>query len=197
MLSRMRFFCMKINLLVVLLFCSFLGISQTKNFVINWEEASTISTNNTTIEVPAFSIEHFNYSSTNGITYANQWESKGTVDEKSVVIKSMQTEQLSVADLKTLSQKLIPTNPQLKVTNTTARNSSKTYLEISPIFNENGILKKVLSFTISYQLKPQAKAFKKTSSLTSSVLKSGEWYRFAALGIKKASIRIMRGKVDS
>ena len=28
-------FCMKINLLVVLLFCSFLGISQTKSFVIN------------------------------------------------------------------------------------------------------------------------------------------------------------------
>ena len=185
----MRFFCMKINLLVVLLFCSFLGISQTKNFVINWEEASTISTNNTTIEVPTFSIEHFNYSSTNGITYANQWESKGTVDEKSVVIKSMQTEQLSVADLITLSQKLIPTNPQLKVTNTTARNSSKTYLEISPIFNENGILKKVLSFTISYQLKPQAKAFKKTSSLTSSVLKSGEWYRFAVdtTGVHKLS----------
>ena len=101
----------------------------------------------------------------------------------------MQTEQLSIADLKTLSQKLIPNNPQLKVTNTTARNSSNTYIEISPIFNENGILKKVLSFTISYRLKAQARAFKNTSSLTSSVLKSGEWYRFAVdtTGVHKLS----------
>ena len=185
----MRFFCMKINLLVVLLFCSFLGMSQTKSFVINWKKTSEISTNNTSIEIPTFSAEHFNYSSTNGITYANQWDSKGSVNEKSVVITSMQTEQLSIADLKTLSQKLIPNNPQLKVTNTTARNSSNTYIEISPIFNENGILKKVLSFTISYRLKAQARAFKNTSSLTSSVLKSGEWYRFAVdtTGVHKLS----------
>ena len=175
----MRFFCMKINFLVVLLLCSFLGVSQTKSFVINWEKASTISTNNTTIEIPSFSIENFNYSPTNGITYANQWDSKGAVNENSVVMESMQTEQLSIADLKTLSQKLVPNNPQLKVTNTTARNSSKIYVEISPIFNENGVLKKVLSFTISYQLKTQGRVFKNTTSLTSSVLKSGEWYRFA------------------
>ena len=186
---RMRFFCMKINFLVVFFFCSFLGMSQTKSFVINWKKTSEISTNNTSIEIPTFSAEHFNYSSTNGITYANQWDSKGSVNEKSVVITSMQTEQLSIADLKTLSQKLIPNNPQLKVTNTTARNSSNTYIEISPIFNENGILKKVLSFTISYRLKAQARAFKNTSSLTSSVLKSGEWYRFAVdtTGVHKLS----------
>ena len=185
----MRFFCMKINFLVVFFFCSFLGMSQTKSFVINWKKTSEISTNNTSIEIPTFSAEHFNYSSTNGITYANQWDSKGSVNEKSVVITSMQTEQLSIADLKTLSQKLIPNNPQLKVTNTTARNSSKTYIEISPIFYEKGILKKVLSFTISYRLKAQARAFKNTSSLTSSVLKSGEWYRFAVdtTGVHKLS----------
>ena len=68
-------------------------------------------------------------------------------------------------------------NAKLEVFN--ARNKSFASLRINPIIKENGTYKKVVSFTITYQLAPKTKSTKNTRSIHNSPLANGTWYKFA------------------
>src|SRR5690606_5477874 len=78
----------------------------------------------------------------------------------------------------------IPTAPQLFFENTVARGETHAYLEVTPIIKENGIYKKITSFTISYNSSNTSgnrvsnAVFDQSHSMVNSVLSSGNWYRF-------------------
>ena len=65
-----------------------------------------------------------------------------------------------------------------------ARNKSIATLTISPLIKENGRIKKILSFTLEYELQPksanvQRKDIPVPIYTNNSVLSSGTWFKFS------------------
>ena len=52
------------------------------------------------------------------------------------------------------------------------------YLEISPIIKDNGVYKKITSFTASYTTSNSNNRTLEPQVITNSVLSAGSWYRF-------------------
>ena len=156
-----------------------MGFSQTKTFDINWEESKLMSTSNKSIEIPSFNVKNHNFSFENGLIFSEQWAINGTIDKTSAKIISIETIEISRADLKQLPLNTIKDGPQLKVTNSQSRNNTNGAVEIHPIFYDNGVLSKIIRFTIDYRMITQRRTALNYMSSSSSSLKSGLWYRFA------------------
>jgi hypothetical protein len=180
---------MKRLILFAALYCFHFGTSQTQRFNINWGESITLDTYNNAIEIPSFDSKNFNFSHNNGITFSAQWNVNGRIDERSVELKSIESIEISKTELKQLPLSSIPNQPSLKVTNAIYRDTYKGHVEISPIYYEKGVLKKIIRFSISYQINTQNTRTSSAASIQSSNLKSGNWYRFAVdtTGVHKLS----------
>lgn len=185
----LRLFTMKRLILFAALYCFHFGTSQTQRFNINWGESITLGTYNNAIEIPSFDSKNFNFSHNNGITFSAQWNVNGRIDERSVELKSIESVEISKTELKQLPLSSIPNQPSLKVTNAIYRDTYKGHVEISPIYYEKGVLKKIIRFSISYQINTQNTRTSRAASIQSSNLKSGNWYRFAVdtTGVHKLS----------
>jgi len=179
MTKTLRFFTMKRLLPFVALFSIYFGTAQTQSFDINWAGSTTLSTPNSSIELPSFDSKNFNFSHGNGIIFSAQWKVSGRIDERSAQLETIETIEISKKDLKQLPVSSIPNTPSLKITNAVYRDHSKGQVEISPIFYENGILKKIIRFSVSYRINALSSRASSTTSVVSSNLKSGNWYRFA------------------
>ena len=163
----------------ITLFCFYFGTAQTQSFDINWNGSTTLSTSNSSIELPAFDSKSYNFSLKNGLVFSAQWNLNGRLDEDSAELESIESIEISKADLKELPVSTIPNTPRLTLANAIYRDNSKGSVEICPIFYENGILKKITRFTISYRMRSQSRRASSSVSISSSHLKSGNWYRFA------------------
>ena len=170
---------MKSIVLCIVTICSVLGFSQTQTFDIDWKESIIISTSNKKIEIPSFNIENHNFSFEEGLVFSNQWPISGTIDEASAKITSIETVEISRADLKELPFSTIPNGHQLKLTNTRSRSSIKGAVEIYPIFFNDGVLTKIVRFTVEYRMRTPRRTSASNTPISSSFLKSGSWYRFA------------------
>lgn len=175
-----RFLTMNRLLSFVALCCFYFGTTQTQSFDINWSESIKLSTSNSSVELPSFDSKNYSFSQENGITFSAQWEVNGRIDERSAELNSIESIEISKTDLKQLPLATIPNTPVLKVSNAVYRNRSKGHVEISPIYYDNGILKKIIRFSISYRINAQnRRTSSRTTSITNSNLRSGDWYRFA------------------
>jgi hypothetical protein len=70
MTKTLRFFTMKRLLPFVALFSIYFGTAQTQSFDINWAGSTTLSTPNSSIELPSFDSKNFNFSHGNGIIFS-------------------------------------------------------------------------------------------------------------------------------
>ena len=166
--SRLRLLTMKRLLLCISLICSFIGHSQTQTFDIDWKGSIVMGTSNKAIETPSFNMENYNFSFENGLVFSGQWQTNGSIDVASAEITSIETIEISKTDLKQLPLKTIPNGPQMKVANAHSRNKTNGAVEIYPIFYSNGILKKIIRFTISYRLRPQLRTSSSSNFVSSS-----------------------------
>ena len=169
---------MKKKLLLPLLFWSFFGFSQQKQFTINWEEPITLETSTDQIVVPAFDREHFNFTYKSGLVYFATWDENSAIDEGSVELNQVSYTNLTTADLKQLPLSTIPEAPIVKLRNSVDRGDVSAYLEISPIIKDGGIYKKITAFTIDYEFGSLSRSAQSTQEITNSVLSTGTWHRF-------------------
>ena len=176
MTITLRFFTMKRLLPFIALFCFYFGTAQTQSFDINWGGSITLSTGDSSIELPSFDSKYYTFSLKNGITFSAQWNLNGRLDERSAALESVESIEISKTDLKQLPLSSIPNTPSLKVENAVYRDNSKGHVEISPIYYENGVLKKMTRFTISYRMNAQNRRTSSTASISSSNLKSGDCF---------------------
>ena len=179
MIKTLRFSNMKIWLSCVLCVCCYVGKSQTQSFDIIWGESVQLSIGSDALELPSFSTENYSFSEQDGLTFSSEWNTADLINEASVILESYESTAISIADLKQLPISTVPNTPRLKVANAIYRDRSKGYVEISPIFYENGVLKKITQFSISFQSNTQNRRASISASLSNSKLKSGDWYRFA------------------
>jgi len=169
---------MKKQVLIFFLFSIVFGFSQQKSFEIAWEGTKTLQTDISKMQVPSFSPEHFNYDDYNGLTFFSQWEISSPIDEKSVQLTNISYDVIPKTELKDLQINKLPTAPKVTLRNSNGRNKRFAFMEVTPIINDNGVIKKINSFNITYSVGNNNRIGLGTQVITNSVLRSGEWYKF-------------------
>ena len=169
---------MKKIILLFILFISFAAFSQSKNFIIKWDGTKVMSSETSKVEVPFFNKENFNYSIDNGLMFFSQWKSNDYIDENSAKLVNVNYSIISESELKDVRLNTIPSTIKFSLNNSIARNERTIHLEISPIIKENGVFKKVVSFSIQYNSSRGTEATFNSQVITNSVLDTGEWYKF-------------------
>ncbi|WP_046758085.1 type IX secretion system sortase PorU [Kordia jejudonensis] len=157
--------------------------AQNKHFDITWKETTTdISTGNgtTVITLPTFNDEYFVYNDDRTISFVTQWEDNRNANTSSLRIDNVSYGTLNPNALGGIDKTKLPTTIEATIHNTKARAIRKHMLIVSPLINENGIVKKVLSFDISYTTTFQnATNFNTTETIENSILASGNFYKFS------------------
>ncbi len=169
------------NCFTLIFFCwSVICFSQQKQFSIEWDGSVVLETAYGKIEVPKFQTNHFSYDTKNGLRFFAQWDNNTIVNEDSAVINNIVYEDLSASQIKDIKAATLPATPQYRLNNTNARGKRGLYLELTPLINSNGTIKRIRSFTLNYSsnLGRNANAFNSQMVVENSALASGDWYRF-------------------
>jgi hypothetical protein len=166
----------KLTLVFVLSFF-LIGFSQQKDFKINWDGSKLLVAETYNIEVPHFQDENFSFSHQNGLKFISQWKSDVLIDQNTSQLLNIQYASISSSELKGINIKDIPKSPQFKLKNAVAREAKYLYLEISPIVNQNGVLKRITSFSIQYN-RTSMSQLRNNRQIFNSVLDQGSWYKF-------------------
>ncbi len=173
---------MRIKLLLLSVLLSTIAFSQEKRFDIKWNGTTVLRTASTAISVPYFDKDHFSFDPTSGLKFFAGWASDGSINKNSVTLTKVSYTVISAEELKSIPDETIPATPMLEFENTIARDQNYAYFELTPIIKENGVYKKITSFTITYNTTANRNLnndyANRTDAVTNSVLNSGSWYRF-------------------
>jgi len=167
-----------ISLWLIIFFGVFLCNAQSQRFELNWSTSKVFSRGNTQIELPYFDAKNYNFSHENGITYTAQWKAGFEINTKNVSITALETEAIPLSELKDLKLSSIPEGLQFEVFNSKNQGKLTNTIEISAVFKDNDIIKKVKRFTIDYKQALFQRSMSSQSQVQNSVLKTGQWYRF-------------------
>ena len=171
---------MKKLLFIFFIVSSVFAFAQQKQFTIQWDGTTTLETSSFQVELPAFNKENFSYSDSEGLFYVAQWKINTLLNEKSLTLSNVSYATISSRELKALSKDLIPNEPKVELSNSIDRDKIYAFLKISPIINDNGIFKKITSFSINYSSGSSSSNRNSLNSqeIVNSVLSSGSWRRF-------------------
>ena len=150
--------------------------AQQKSFVIDWNGTKTLSTGIFKVELPAFD-SGFDYNPDTGIRFTSQWPS-GHINPNSVTLTNVVYAALSRSELKDLDPKTIPAKLHYSMVNSSARGRNYAYFTMRPIVKTDGTYKKIVSFTLNYNLGVVNRLTTAPQQIVNSVLSSGEWYKF-------------------
>lgn len=172
----------KTILLFLLLFSTLSFAQQTENISIEWIDNSGIYAENGMIRTPLFKSSSFYYDhDKNQIFFTLKIPVSGRVDENSLKITNIVYESIPQSRLGSLSISAIPNSTEASIKNMNNPENLKAVITLSPIIKTGNAFQRIKSFTYSYSLGGMQRdsniAFS-TSSVTNSVLSSGEWFRF-------------------
>lgn len=171
----------KAILLFILVALPFLGRSQSKSVIIDWDR-NTVSANNFNANKPSSSakekaIEYLKIQmDKETVSYTTQWDDAGFADPNSLRVTNVRFGSVSSAELKQISPELLPNKLEYAIASTMARDKLLTIFDISPIIRNNGSYQKVLSFDLNYRYGPQNR--NPPPTITNSVLATGQWFKF-------------------
>ncbi|MGS2726766.1 type IX secretion system sortase PorU [Psychroserpens sp. BH13MA-6] len=170
---------MKEFLLLFSILTSVFGFSQQKEFTISWESSKLFGTASSQIEIPSFDKNHFSFTRNTGLRFFAQWEESSYIDENSVELSQVTYQTIAVADLKELPLQNLPKAPKITLQNAIERGNISAYLEITPIIKDQGVYKKITSFSVTYQYGNNPnRSGASTQEITNSVLRTGDWHKF-------------------
>ncbi|QHI36679.1 hypothetical protein IMCC3317_20420 [Kordia antarctica] len=170
----------KLTFLIGILFIS--AQAQNKHFDLVWNDTpAQFSNESSTITLPTFTKEYFVYNDNATISFIAQWSDDRSVNKNSIRIENVAYGTMSNQNLGAIDKRKLPTTIKFQISNSSARGENAHVLIVSPLINENGIVKKVLSFDVSYNFlarRPNS-VFKNSEAVTNSVLASGNFYKFS------------------
>lgn len=171
---------MKKSFTTIYILLCFFSYAQQKQFSINWNGYQNLEAGYAKVVVPSFESNHFSYSFDSGLVYFAEWSENGPINESSVTLSNVIYNPISKSELKDLNIASIASEAKAKLINVNARGKRSVYFEINPIIKDGNSFKKIESFTINYNLGAEKRISNNPSfsSISNSVLASGEWYRF-------------------
>lgn len=111
------------------------------------------------------------------VRYTEQWEDTGFADPSSLQVSNIVYASLSAEELQKITKAIVPETPVYSIASGKARAVIYTSVSISPVVNTNGVLRKIVSFSINYR-KTTAPSVQNRIQLSHSLLASGAWYKF-------------------
>jgi hypothetical protein len=159
----------------IIFFLSGVALAQSGSELVEWRGFTSFDIGNQQLEVPFFNQNHiFNGEE---LLWSKSFQVNQRVNEFSVNITNLRTQNISSLELGQLDRSLIPNRLQYTLRNALSRKRNYAQLNISPIYKEGNQFKKVLSFNYTYEFSPFT-ARAKNASFGNSTLASGDWYRF-------------------
>ncbi len=156
--------------------------SQIKGDVsIDWIENSAVSSIPDKAQVPVFKGDSYFYDSFNQALYYNLNLNNNTnLDAKSIQISNIIYESIATSFIGNLNPAIVPLTIKTNLYSTKSRNNIQNFLTISPIIKDNSGYKRIKSFsyTVNNGSTKKITSIKNSTSITNSVLSSGDWYRF-------------------
>ncbi|WP_420574803.1 type IX secretion system sortase PorU [Kordia sp.] len=169
-----------LTFLIGLLFIS--AQAQNRHFDLTWSDTpKEFLKENSAEKLPVFDEKYFVNNDDGTISFIAQWDDDRYVNNRTINLENVAYATISNEKLGAINKRKLPTSIQAKILNSGARGKNAHVLIVSPLINDNGIIKKVLSFDVSYNFlarRPNSLA-KNSQVITSSVLSSGNFYKFS------------------
>ena len=179
-----------IFLFLGILVCSTSAYAQTKKISIAWE--NDISTPSFATPTSVFeknkavkksskqlASERLKLTLTkNAINFSEQWMDTGFANPATLKITNINYTTVSPKELARVAISDIPTTVQSSIGSNKASDQIYTILSLSPLVKVNGQIKKIRSFSISYQYFPNTTSKGLKIPVFNSVLATGNWYKF-------------------
>jgi Peptidase family C25 len=168
---------MKNILIGVILSVTLSGFAQQKHFDITWEGSKLVGTASKSYHVPFFSGNTYNFAD-GEVKFFSQWKETTPIDKQTFALKNIKSEPITAKELYGFREADIPTEIVPEFTCTYARGELYASVRLNPIFKDNGSLKRIRSFDLTYKYNYTLNKSLAITSATSSVLENGIWYKF-------------------
>ncbi len=154
---------------------------QSNTIILEWKSTSVIQFQSYQIVTPSFQPSYFNLDEgKKEIFFQNLFTSESSFSNPTIQISNVQFESVSREILGDLDLKSLPNQINSTVIPSISRGVSSVFLRFSPIIKDAEGFKRVTSFTYAINessTSPNNK-FKRSNNIASSVLASGDWFRF-------------------
>jgi hypothetical protein len=169
---------MKKYLSVFSFFVVLLGMNaQNQNYSIEWGKTINVSTEpDRVILIQGFDPGYFSYSALNKeVTYTRTFND---LNEQEYIATNLRFEDVTEDELKGVSS--IQPGFKYEISTNKARNKSYTTISFNPYIRENGIVKRLIAYSLQPASRRSATQTTTFSSqgIQNSVLASGNWYKF-------------------
>ncbi|WP_284653841.1 type IX secretion system sortase PorU [Flavobacterium terrisoli] len=174
---------MKKITIVLLLFVTFIGISQEQGSItLNWTEKKTFPHGDYSFNVPQFNIKNYQFDTySRTLKFISTFNLTGFVAENGIQISNLVFEPIAENQLGDIDSRSIPASFKYSFKTTIGRDKFYGQLSLTPIIKEGNSFKKLISFSYSVQ-QSQANRNGNTANnvntIQNSVLSTGNWYRF-------------------
>lgn len=171
--------------LFFLILVTFVSVFAQNSFeekmVLIWDETNQLITSkNNSLQVPLLSDQ---FVDDNQLPlYSKTWTANDKVSVVNYTITNIQYQTISTSNYKDLNDDVIPTRLKTEFRKVSARNDTSLLFTMIPLVKNGGVIRKVISFTLNYELGVNNTLVKKafgTKQLFNSVLSTGDWYKFA------------------
>ena len=167
---------MRLTIFFSLFFLSSNFFSQSMQFDIQWDGTEEFSVGKKSLKVPNSKNFKNNYAFSEYYKIVKQWEDNRLINKNSVKISNITYSNIDPENYSGFDKIVFEKDIQFSFNSSISKNKIFTFLEISPVVQQNGLFKKVESFTISFNY--QEDSNKIQSSVQPSVMRNGDWYQF-------------------
>ena len=172
---------MKIRLLFsAFALASFLH-AQQRSFVLQWS-AQELDIEGRSMTIDGFQQPYFDFTEDSGIQFVWRWKDSQALDANGLVLSNAKYETVQLSQLRGINPSTIGSSHQLKAYTSSARGERQNMIALAPVIREQGVLRRLVSFDISYRNVPLNRIANSQVSnrrvRSSSVLATGDWYRF-------------------
>jgi hypothetical protein len=169
---------MKFKIFILFLFCGiYISTGQNRNYSIDWTNNINISTDiDQNIMVRGFENKYFNYDNQKSeITYSRSFTE---LNAQNYSIVNVQFEQVNQNDYKNV--KSFQSNFKASVNSFNARDKRILTVNFNPYVKENGVVKRVVSFSLVPERNSPSTQNSRFASteFQNSILANGEWFKF-------------------
>ena len=167
--------------LLLFLVVPFAMAAQTKTISIHWEDQSPSQSSvykpSSSGDVQGSSWDILKLDFGPGApSYITQWEDSNFAETNSAKVFNVKYGSVTDSELNKIDKNLVPEELSYSISSSKGRDVLYTIFSISSIIKENGVYKKLLSFSLDYRYGPQNR--NAPPAITNSVLASGKWYKF-------------------